>query len=59
MSVKKWYSSRTVWLNVLAAVTLFLQQQFGFVFSVELQGLILMVLNLILRFDTSEPISIR
>ena len=58
MNKKPFYRSRTVWLNVLAAVALFLQNQFGYVFSVELQGLVLMVLNLILRFQTSEPIQL-
>lgn len=57
--IKSWYKSRIVWLNVLAAVALFLQQQFGYVFSVEIQGLVLMVLNTLLRFDTSEPISVK
>ena len=57
--MKSWYKSRTVWLNVLAAVALFLQQQFGYIFSVELQGLGLMVLNLVLRFQTDTGISVK
>ena len=57
--MKSWYKSRTVWLNVLAAVALFLQQQFGYIFSVELQGLVLMVLNLVLRFQTDTGISVK
>lgn len=57
MNKKPFWKSRTIWLNVLAAVALFVQQQFGYVFSVELQGLVLMILNLILRFQTDSPIS--
>lgn len=57
--MKPFYKSRTLWVNVLAGVALFVQQQFGFVFSGELQGMILIILNLILRFDTKQPISLR
>ena len=54
--VKDFWRSRTIWVNILSLVALVVQQQYGFVVDVELQGAILLVLNVILRFDTSESI---
>lgn len=56
--MKQWYQSRTVWLNLLSLVAMVAQMQFGFVISPEVQGAILIILNLILRFDTNTSINI-
>lgn len=54
---KSWQTSRTLWLNGLALLAFVLQSYFGrVVLDVELQGAILTALNLVLRFDTSEPL---
>ena len=54
---KSWFKSRTLWVNFLAAVALFAQSQFTFVFSPELQGMIIMLLNILIRFDTTTKIT--
>jgi len=56
---KQFYKSRTLWVNLLAAVAFFVQAQFGFVIPAELQGMILGAINMILRLDTTEPVSVR
>lgn len=54
---KSWYLSRTLWVNVLAAVALFLQNQYGFVMPPELQAGFLMALNVVLRVITKEGLT--
>lgn len=54
---KKWYTSKTIWVNVIAAVSSFVTSQFGYKISVELQAGILMGVNIFLRAITKEPLS--
>lgn len=56
--MKKWYQSRTLWLNVVGAVAYFVQAQFGFVVPESIQIQLLAALNIALRFDTDEAISL-
>lgn len=56
---KSFLKSRTIWINVLGLVALFLQSQFGYILIPEAQSAVLLLLNLVLRFDTSEPISLK
>ena len=53
---KKWYVSKTVWVNVLAVAGIGLQSQFGFVFTPETQAFVLSLVNLGLRAVTKEEI---
>lgn len=53
---KKWYLSKTVWLNFAALAALYLQAEFGFVFSAEYQAMALSFINLGLRKITKEEI---
>lgn len=53
---KKWYTSKTVWVNGLAIVGFALQAQFGFVFTPETQAFVLSLVNLGLRTVTKEEI---
>lgn len=55
--MKKWYQSRTLWVNFIAAVAFFVQSQFGFVIPAEYQGYALMALNALLRAVTKESLS--
>nr|BDD48252.1 hypothetical protein 2 [bacterium] len=53
---KKFYRSKTFWVNLLSLVGLVVQAQTGFVVPPEVQGGILTLLNGFLRFTTTEPI---
>jgi len=53
---KKWYTSKTVWVNALALGAIVLQSQFGFILSPELQATALTFINLGLRAITKEEI---
>lgn len=53
---KKFYLSKTFWVNVVCAAALGLQMRYGFVFGPELQALALTAVNLGLRKITSEPV---
>ena len=55
--IKDWWASRTVWVNLLAFAAFMTQALTGQEFlTVEAQAVIIAVLNIILRFQTSEPI---
>lgn len=56
METKKWYASKTVWVNGLAFIATVVQGYTGFVVSPELQGLLLTLVNVILRAVTKEEI---
>jgi len=56
---KKWYLSKTLWVNIIAIAALIAQAQLGFVMSGEEQVAILAVINLILRVVTKEPLSLK
>ena len=53
---KKWYMSKTIWVNTLASIVLIAQAQWGFILAPELQGYILTGVNVLLRFITKEKI---
>lgn len=56
MDSKHWFASKTLWLNILAAAALVIQSFTGFVVSPEVQGAILILLNVILRLVTKSEI---
>lgn len=54
---KDWWQSRTVWVNLLAFSAFMVQAVTGHEFlTVEAQAVVIAVLNIVLRFDTSSPI---
>lgn len=53
---KKFYQSKTFWVNVIATAAVIIQSKFGFIISPELQAIGLSALNLGLRKISSEPI---
>ena len=57
MDTKAFWQSKTIWLNVLAAIGGIVQTYTGFVISPELQGAVLIILNVILRFVTKSEIT--
>jgi len=53
---KKFWLSKTFWVNALAMVALIIQSQTGFVVGPEKQMAALGVINTLLRFATKEPV---
>lgn len=53
---KKFWLSKTFWVNVIALLGLLLQSYTGFVLDPEKQVALLGVVNIFLRFTTKEPI---
>ncbi len=56
MENKKWYTSKTLWFNAVSAIAVFVQTQYGFVISPEMQGLIITGVNAILRLITTKAV---
>lgn len=52
----KWYQSKTLWLNILALIASIVQWKYKLIIPGEIQGMILTILNIILRLDTSQAI---
>lgn len=53
---KKFWFSKTFWVNVLAGGALLVQTKYGFVVGAETQAVLLSLVNLVLRSVTSKPI---
>lgn len=53
--MKKWYTSKTVWFNVLVAVSIITQTATGQIWlDAEAQGAIIVLANLVLRIFTGK-----
>ena len=58
MDKKKWYQSRTVWVNALIAAAVIVQAVTGEAWlDAQVQAAIIVVVNLILRVITGKPLS--
>ena len=57
MDTKRWYTSKTLWLNLLAIVAFVAQAEFGYILDVEAQAVILAAINLLLRIITKKGLS--
>ncbi len=53
---KKFYMSKTFWINLLLIFVMVIQSYTGFVITPEEQAMIIGVINIILRFMTGEPL---
>lgn len=53
---KKFYMSKTFWVNLLLIFVMLIQSHTGFVITPEEQAMIIGVINIILRFMTGEPL---
>ena len=59
MDTKKWWASRTLWVNTLVAVGLIVQAVTGKNWlDAELQAAIIIVANVVLRLITNQGLSI-
>jgi len=60
MESKKWFASRTLWVNLIAIAALVLNSFYGIELDAELQATLatstLAVINIILRLITSKAI---
>jgi len=56
MNNKLWYTSKTLWVNIIAIISTIAANQFGFQLSPEQQVSILGVVNILLRLVTKEKI---
>jgi uncharacterized membrane protein len=54
--MKKWYQSKTLWLNILGILSILAQSFFGFIVPVEIQEMLLALINIILRLITNKEI---
>lgn len=53
---KKWYHSKTLWVNFLAFVAVLIQEKTGYVVPAVWQGYGLIGINWVLRWITKEPV---
>lgn len=56
LPIKAWWRSRTFWVNILALIAFIINHFVGYQLPAEIITMILAVLNIILRFDTTTPI---
>jgi len=54
--MKKFWESKTLWVNILAIVASILQMKFGWILTPATEGIILSIINLILRSITKDSI---
>ncbi len=58
VETKKWYTSKTVWINLLMAIGVVCNVTIGNdLLNAETQGAIVIIVNLILRLITGKPLS--
>lgn len=53
---KKWYASKTLWLNLVSLIVFAIGNKTGYIASPELQVEVLGLINIALRFITKEKI---
>lgn len=53
---KKWYESKTFWANVVMAGAVAVQTKYGFMIGPEMQSLIIIGVNMVLRKIDKDPI---
>ena len=55
--MKKWFTSRTLWVNIIAAVAVFIQSQFGYIIPPEFQAYLLVLINMFMRAITKTGLT--
>lgn len=57
---KAWYFSKVLWTNLLIAIFIIVQGVTGVeIASSEIEGLVAVLINIVLRFVTTQPLSIK
>lgn len=54
---KPWYKSRTIWANIIATGAMIAQSSLGFEVTPEEVAGVLVVVNLVMRYVTKEPLA--
>ena len=54
--MKKWYLSKTLYINIIAIVAMIVQSRYNYIISPEAQMVVLAEINLVLRLITKEKI---
>jgi len=54
--MKKWYASKTIWVNGVAVLTSIVAAKFGYTLSAEVQAGVLAAINVLLRKATKTEI---
>jgi hypothetical protein len=57
MTGKKWYYSKTFWVNIIAGVSIIVQSSYGLILPVEYQMIALSLVNMGLRKISSSAIT--
>ena len=55
--MKVWWKSKTFWVNILSVIGIVASSQYGVEWTPETTSALLVVINLILRAVTKEPIT--
>lgn len=53
---KKWYTSKTIYINAVAFLVMIIQLKYGWTLPVAIEGVIMGIINLVLRRVTKEPV---
>ena len=53
---KRWFTSKTLWVDAIALIAFILQWKYGMILPIEAQAGVLAILNMLLRFDTTQPL---
>lgn len=56
--IKKFWRSKTLWVNMIALVAMVVQAKYGFIIALEEQAAILVIANLVLRALTKEGLEL-
>ena len=59
MDKKRWWRSKTLWVNLVAGLALVGQSQFEFIIDPEAQAGILVFVNLVLRLVAKEAVGLK
>lgn len=54
--VKHFLTSKIIWVNLISIFVFFIQRQYGFVISEDMQLVLLSAINMVLRFYTHKKI---
>ena len=58
-NIKEWWKSKTIWVNLIAALAIIIQLFTGFVVTAEEQAAAIIVINLFLRVITNTELKFK